>query len=459
LTASPVHPVDFEPSLVAGNTYATRRRKAVVDVPVMLSVTICLLYLLPEGLVVPNLPVVGRPALVVALLLSCWWLLARLNPWLVVVGPQPLRWVVLVYLLALMLAYLSGTLRGLTTLESNGLDIAVLAAFQFMGVLLVTADGIPNWERLKGVLRVLVWCGGFMAVVGLLQSVLKQDITKYLVIPGLQLKVVLAGFEQRGMGGQLRVAGTAIHYIEFGTVMAMVVPFAIHFARFAVLKRHRRWAAIVAVLAAVAVPASISRTGIVALAVGVLVMLPVWGQRLRYNLLAVGAVLVGALIVVKPGQLGTIKALFTNVGNDPSITGRTMRYTLVGQWFEQRPLLGRGALIPGVQGGIVLDNQWLYTLVSGGLIGVAALFTLHVAGIVLAVIAFRRSREAEVRHLCAALISAQVIGILVEGTFDAFYFTTYTTTLALLLGVAGAVWRFTHPARTVRTSAVRRFVS
>ena len=43
--------------------------------------------------------------------------------------------------------------------------------------------------------------------------------------------------------------------------------------------------------------------------------------------------------------------------------------------------------------------------------------------------------------------------MLVAGTFDSMAFTTHTILLALLTGAAGAMWRFTHPARQVRSAA------
>ena len=124
--------------------------------------------------------------------------------------------------------------------------------------------------------------------------------------------------------------------------------------------------------------------------------------------------------------------------------------------FAQRPLLGRGpgTLIPDLY--LILDNQWLLTLVTGGIVGVAALVGLHLTCISLAVTAMRRSTKPEDRHLCAALVAAQVVSILVAATFDSLSFTTYSFTLALLSGVCGSVWRFTHPAREVRTSTVKR---
>lgn len=458
MTPTAVHPVDLEPALVGSRTYTTRRYNARIDVSAMLSITLVLLYILPGTLIVPELTYAGRPALLVALLLFCWWCLARLNPRLVLVGPQPIRWVLGGYLIANMLSYIAGMLRGLPTQEANAQNFAMLQILQFLGVALIAADGIQNWDRLNRILRVLVWCTGFMAIVGILQAVLKIDVSAYLVIPGFEIKGGLAGFGLRGDEGQFRVAGTTTHYIEFSAIVAMMVPFAIHVARFAVRKIHRRLAAICAVLAAVANPMSISRTGIVALALALIIMVPIWSWRLRYTFMFLGVGVMVAIMFVKPGVLGTLKAMFLNVEADPSIEGRTNDYALVGHFFGQRPWFGRGprTLLADPVRDTILDNQWLYTLVTGGMIGVVALLGLHIASITLAAIAMRRSEREEDRHLCVALISAQVVAVVVGGTFDSLYYTTFAITLALFIGLCGTVWRFTHPARRIRTSTVQR---
>jgi O-antigen ligase len=373
------------------------------------------------------------------------------------VGPQPLRWACLFYLLSILLAYLAGLLRGLPTLEANAQNFQLLITAEFLGVVLMAADGIPNWERLSGVLRVLVWCGGFMAVVGIIQSLAAFDIAQYLTLPGLELKSELADFQLRGDSGHFRVAGTATHYIEFSTVMAMAIPFGLHFARFAGHRYTRYAFGIVTLLMAAALPMAISRTGVVALAAALLVMfVAAWDWRTRYNMMFLGAAVVGALVILRPGLLGTLKAMFLWAGEDPSIEGRTQDYEYIANWFSERPWLGRGpgTLIPDLY--IILDNQWLMTLVTGGLVGVAALAALHITCFSLATIALRRSERTEDRHLCAALISAQVVAVLVGLTFDSLSFTTYSFTLALMCGLCGAVWRFTHPARTIRTSTVNR---
>jgi O-antigen ligase len=456
MTAVSYHPYDLEPSLVEAGTYATRRRTR-IDVAAMIILMIALLYLIPGTLIVPNMSFAGRPALLLAFALFCWWGLTRLNHRLAMSGPQPMRWAAFAYAVGTIASYLAGMLRGLPGLEANAQNFAMLQLLQFIGVTLIVADGIPNWLRLKSVLQFLVWCAGYMAVIGIVQSVTKIDVSQYMMIPGLEVKGQIVGLSERG-SDFFRVASTAAHYIEFSALMAIAVPFGIHFARFAELRRNRRIAVLCTLLCAVALPMSISRTGVVALAAVLVIMMIQWGWRMRYNILSMMIVVVGGLAAVRPGLLGTVTYMFTGADEDPSISGRTDDYELIGHWFAQRPWLGRGpnSLVPELYQGLVLDNQWLYTLVTQGLVGVIVFAGMHITAITLAVVAWRRSERDEDRHLCAALVSSQVVSLLVAATVDSLWFTTFAVTAFLLMGACGTVWRLTHPARSVRTSRVPR---
>ena len=451
-----LHPVDLEPSLLGARTYATRRRLPRVDAAGLLSLMVFLLYCLPATLIVPEMTFAGRPALLVAFVLTCWWSLTRLHPRLVMPGPQPMRWAAFAYLVSFLLSYLAGTMRGLPQVEANGQDFAMIIMIEFLGVVLIAADGVPNWQRFLGVLKVFIWSAGIAAIVGLIESATAIEVTRYMTLPGLSSHGQAADFAARGDGGLFRVASTTAHYIELGTVMAIAVPFAIHFARFAPSRSARIASGSLALLMAAVIPMTVSRSGVLALtaAVGV-VFIAVWGWRTRYHVLMFGAVAVGAIAVLKPGLLGTLRSLFVSAQGDPSIQGRTEDYQYVAYWFAQRPWLGRGpgTLIPDLYR--LLDNQWLGTLVTGGIVGVLAFAGLHITGITLASIALRRSRRPDERDLCAALIAAQVTSILVSGTFDSLSFTTFSFTLALTCGLSGAAWRLTHPRRTIRTSNVR----
>jgi O-antigen ligase len=430
-----------------------------LDVAAITSVLIILLYAIPAPLIVPAMTFAGRPALVLALGLFAWWVVARLSPSLLMVGRQPLRWAAFIYLHSILLAYIAGLLRGLPTLEANRQDFTLLLTLEFLGLVLMVADGIPNWSRLRRVVGVLVCAAAFLAVLGIIQSIFAYDITQWLIVPGLELKGALTDFQARGDSGRFRVAGTTVHSIEFSTVLAMTMPYAIHMARYAHTQAARRGYAVATFLIAGAIPMAISRTGVIALATAMGVMFVfAWNWRFRYNFIVLSCVMIGLLVVARPGLLGTLRAMFLWADADPSIEGRTEDYAHVSAWFAQRPWLGRGpgTLIPDLY--MILDNQWLLTLVTGGIIGVAALAVMHITCVSLAVLGYRRSQSEEDRHLCAALISTQVVAVLVGATFDSLSFTTFSFTLALLCGACGAVWRLTHPARTLRTSTVSRLL-
>lgn len=455
MTQSGLHPADLEPSWVGERTYVTRRRLTLIDAPVLLSFMVCLLTLIPSHLILPGMTDLGRPALIVATLMWFWWMAARLNSRLVLTGPQPMRWAVLAFLLSMLLSYAIGFLRGLTTMEANSADRWMLTAAAISGVILLTADGMPNWQRLDGVLRVFVYCCAFVAVVGLIQAFLYFDLTQYMRVPGLEMKGWVVGLEIRG--GGVRVPSTTFHYIEFSLLMAMALPFAIHYTRFSATSRQRQLFGFLALLIAAAIPATMSRTGFVALGIVMLVLMPVWGWRLRYNMLALGMIMLAGLAVVKPSIVTTITNMFLGASTDPSITSRTDRYDMVGYYFSQRPWLGRGTgtwVSPQYQ---YLDNQWLAFALTNGVVGVAVLGALHVTAIVVALLARKRSTSERDRHLCTILVAVQLVAIAAGFTFDSLSFSTYATAMSLMIGMCGAVWRLSHPALMVRTSTPRWF--
>ncbi|GAB3871447.1 hypothetical protein [Dactylosporangium cerinum] len=179
---------DLLPVLVDEGTYASRRRRSHIDAASLLVLVVILIQLLPSRLVVPDLTSVGRPGLLIGLLLAVWWMLSKLHPRLAMIGPQPMRWAFVVYALTLLLSYAAGQFRGLPVLEANSADRALLGALAFMGIVFMTADGVPTRDRLDDVQRVLVYCTAINAVLGILQFVTKKDLTQSIVIPGLTLQ-------------------------------------------------------------------------------------------------------------------------------------------------------------------------------------------------------------------------------------------------------------------------------
>jgi O-antigen ligase len=322
---------------------------------------------------------------------------------------------------------------------------------------LTAADGVPNWFRLRALLKVLVVSATFVAAFGVVEYVLHRDLSEYLVVPGLQAKGWLPVVSERG--GGIRVASTTSHYIEMAAYLALILPFAIHFAIFS-RRPQRRWMAILAaIIIAAGIASTISRTGIVAIAIMGIALVPLWTWRMRYNIGVLVAILFAGGMVASASLINTLLHLFDSPSQDSSIAVRYARYPLAFKYIGQRPWLGRGTgtwVSPQYQ---IMDNQWLETLLSNGIVGAVAYAALHLTAITVAWMALRRSAEREVRHLCAALISTQFMGLVVAATFDSLAFLTFATTLALTVGLCGTVWRLTHPARVIRTSTTRSFLS
>ena len=149
-------PADLEPSLLYERTYATRRRPTYIDAAVLLSLMFLLLAFIPAREVLPGATDVGRPALVIGFLLFLWWAVTRFSPGLVMVGPQPIRWAFFGYFGVLLIGYAVGFLRGLTSMEANAADRTMLYFCCFGGALLTAADGLPNWLKLRTLLKVLI---------------------------------------------------------------------------------------------------------------------------------------------------------------------------------------------------------------------------------------------------------------------------------------------------------------
>lgn len=410
------------------------------------SLVLVLTFLVPPYFVLAQLGAAGRPAMLLGIAMFVWWLLTRFHPELATHGRQPVRTLVLALLALRLLSYAAGYDRGLDGVEALATDREMLTAASLAGVALCVADGIRSRAQLSVLVGRLVLAGVFMAVVGILQAFASFDLSQYLRPPGLSLHTDVTAVGERGEG-VTRVAGTARHYIEFGAVTAMLVPLAIHRARFAGTPgRRQAWWVSVALLAG-AVPLAVSRTGIVALVVAVAVYAASWGWRMRTNAAVLGAAGTVVCAALVPGLLGTLGKLFANAGDDPSVQARQEDYGPAFEYISQRPWLGRGpgTFLPDRY--ILLDNQYLYTMITEGYVGLVALVFMFVFAIGLMLHLSRRAADAESRDLAQALAGLFLAGAVVSATFDSFSFAVFGILVFFALGCAGALRRL-----AVRTS-------
>lgn len=398
---------------------------------------IVLLLLVPQPYVlVGPLKSVGNPASLVALAALAVWAASRVLNLVEAVRMHPVRWMLLAFTVAALVSYAAGMTRDLTVSEQASTNRVVFQHLALLGVGLLSVDALGSRERITTLLQRLVLLGGFAAGIGILQFFFAGfDYRDWMLLPGLTANSDLVVDARSGFA---RVTAAASHPIEFSVVTAALVPLALHFVLHAATGRWRYCLALVALLAAI--PMSVSRSGFLTLAVGLLVYAVALTGRGRFNALVLGVIGLGVFRALVPGLLGTVRSLFRDAGTDPSIAGRTEDYAKIpglmeGHWWWGR---GLGTFVPDVY--FFLDNQYLAALIQGGVVGLVAYIALIVVGMGVARGVRRRATDAALRsegQAMAATIASFGAASLV---FDLLSFRQSAFLLFLVIGCAGAHW-------------------
>lgn len=413
-----------------------------VDGVTVLSLFVIVLTVVPARFVVGPLGAAGTPAGIMAVLCLFWYIsamiTARTTP---VRGTQPVRTLVVLFVCAMLASYAAAMTRALPGLESNAADRGLILTAGWAGVALLAADGIPRIDRLEAVRRRLVTGGGIIAVLGGIQFFTGLDLAGHLAFPGLTTATSYTSLLARDEFN--RPMATATHPIEFGVVLAMLLPLAVHGAVYAPEGRKgRRWTLVFLIL--MVLPMTVSRSAVLGLAVVCLVILPIWPAIWRVSAILVLGVLMVALRAVVPGLIGTLTNLVTDIGSDSSTVTRTNDYVVIGTTVVHRPWLGQGfgTYLPKTYR--ILDNQYLLSLVETGIVGLVVLLTVILSGWFMARSARRASTDPEVRHMAQCFAASMAVALFSFGTFDAFSFPMVANLMFLVLGCCGALWRLTH---------------
>ncbi len=428
--------------LIGAGTDSAVSRQRSRDAATVLGLFALLLFVLPARAVVAPAGALGRPAILLGLAMFVWWSATRAVPGLTPQRPSRLASLLLVFGTSALLSYAAGHLRFLDPLEVGAADRFVALFVAFSGVALTAADGLSSLKRVHSIVCAVIAGASFMAAVATLQFA-GYDITLRLVPPGLSLNRQLLAVAARDGTNFDRVPSTTFHYIEFGVIMAMALPLALHVALYASTRARSQWSWIAVGLIGAATAFSVSRSAVLGVLVGVGTLALVWTARLRIRALLIALVAVAAFQVITPGLLGTLKGLFLNATTDTSVTARTQDYGVIAEYFAERPLLGLGSGVFIPPKYIVLDNQFLVTLVTQGLIGVAVLLLLFGCAIGASRAAAKDAATTEVRHLGQALTASILVAMVSSATFDSLSFTTFYGFLMLLIGIAFALRRLT----------------
>lgn len=413
------------------------RLAAPVDAVGWLTAYIVLLLFIPSRLVVGPLASAGAPSMLFGLASLLLWLLMFIGG---VRRPasetQPIRVALVVLLFCVGISYVLAMASPSSPDEQSPADVALLVLASWSGTLLLTHDGVASRRRLDTLVWRLAVCGGLIALLGIIQVLTRQLWVDQLSIPGLSSSPAY-GLVSRG--GFPRPAGTSIHPIEYGVILAMLLPLVLHVG-FHHTHRHvvARWLPAAAVV--LIIPLTSSRSAYLGALVGLVVVAIGWSWRRRFAIIGVGVGGLLAMLVITPNLLTSIVEMFTGAAEDPSIASRTDSFALAYQFIAQDPLFGRGlgTFLPKYR---IFDNQYLLLLVTIGIVGTLAFLAL---GVTAATTMFRvraGASDGDARDLAMALGAAVCAGFACLFMFDAFAFPMTMGSLFLIMGMAGALRR------------------
>lgn len=411
-------------------------RRTGADAVTLLSVLMALRLGLPSQLVVGALGGLGSPATLLGLLLLGYWFWHRLHGG----GPTrgaPANAAAGLFLAAVLASYAAGAARGIASEELTLSTLAILVLAGWLGGFLLASDGVTDIDRRRILVGRLAVFGAIFAGFGLLQFLTDQAWVDKLSIPGLVRNTQIYSVSLRG--GFVRPFGTAIHPIEFGSVIAMLLPLTIVHGMLASPRRWFVWVpALVTMLAA---EISLSRSAIVCVIVGLVLLWPAL-TRIQRLVGGVAVMVLGIVVFVAvPGMVATITSLFGGSAGDSSVTSRVDSYGMAVDLLGRYPVFGRGfgTFLPRYR---IFDNQYLLALVETGVIGTLAMVTLWAVPVFGVVGVIRRSAAgAPLRLLATGLLASSVVGAIGLALFDGFGFPMMPAVWFVVLGLAGACYR------------------
>ncbi|MFD8882973.1 O-antigen ligase family protein [Streptomyces erythrochromogenes] len=431
-----------------GRAGRRRSRGRRVDATALLTGYLALAFFIPSNLTLPGLGGVGTPANVFALLALFWylatWLAGRIRSAPGTRLPRVAMWLLTVSVLA---SYIANASRGSVRKELLGADRGLIALLVWVSLVVLVSAGIQDRARLDVLLRRAVVMGTIVAAIGFYDFFTATNIADSISIPGLSSSVPQITTLDRG--AFTRPRSTTAQPLEFGGMLALLLPFAVQQA-FDPVRRHlkawRRWGPVA--LMGGALPLTVSRTSIIGALIVILVMVPRWKPQRRWT--AIG-VLVGAVAcfkVIIPGLIGTITALFASFlsNSDSSTQARTVKYSAIVPYLDERPLFGRGlgTFIPELY--FFTDNQYMLTLAEMGLLGLLALLFLFLTGIHQGGAIRRLAVGESDRELGQAFFASALVALVVSATFDALSFPMFAGMFFLTIAAGGSYLGFIRRA-------------
>ncbi len=418
----------------------------------VLTIMLILLYLVPQNYVlVGPLRSVGNPAILAGMFALVLWSSGRLLGLVTPEHDHPARWVVMLYVLGAATAMAAGMMRPLTHSESSGATRALFPIAAVVGIALLACDGLTRRRQVEVLIQRLVFIGAVAALIGMAEFLLPGFNYRTLAhLPGLTTNTELISDSRSGFQ---RVMGAASHPIEYSVALAALAPLALHLAHHAHTRTMRRLNLLALVALVAVTPMTVSRSGVVCLAVGIAWYMVHLSARARLNVAVIGIIGLGVMRSAIPGLLGTIRSLLLIGDQDPSIRARTIDYAKIPQLMEGHWAFGRGWGTFQPDQYFFLDNQYLGSLLEGGVVGLTIFLAVLIVGMGLARGARKAATSASIRGLGQAM-SASIAALAVgAATFDEASFRQTAFLLFLLVGCSGALWSIVRRDSIARAGA------
>jgi O-antigen ligase len=353
--------------------------------------------------------------------------------------------ILLIYFLLLLTTYGVGLLHYDSFVIATSRTRTLIALIAHVGVALYVLARIRTARQRDIVLGWLAAGLTFACLVGFLQGVSSINLRFLFDPPGFVLNAEDLGFG--GLSERLgvrRVQGTSQHSIEFSVLAAATVPLTIYFARNAATRHVRLLSGAACGLALLALPASISRSGLISLIVALLVYMLAFKVRPIAIAVAAGSLAIGGYIVAFPRVANALWTTITGSAEDASVHSRLEDYAKVSEAVRDHPIfgLGLGGAVPTVYG--YLDNQWMGAIEQGGLVGLTAMIVLS-GGAIFGIAAALRSATSPREREQAYMLGAMGTGILASSTtFDLFGFEQVASIFFIVFALLWSA--FTIPA-------------
>lgn len=398
------------------------------------------LFLLPSDVVVGALGAAGSPAALIGLLLLVISLYRLVGNSSILVARLPGPLLAVVALVgASCLAYIGAPRSVHNVLELNSADRWMLTVGSCLGLVLSISQSRDIGRTMLLVLRLVAVGGAYEGIVSALQWTNNVDLAALAreYVPLLSVNGQVTAFAVRG--SLARVTGTGLSPIELGTVAGMCLPVSLGLALLS--SRKTAWLyATSAALTLLALPASVARSGVIAVGVGVVVLLVFIPMRSRIALLVPVPFLILLLFAVRPGYIETVLDFFAAGSQDSSIDTRLQDYGPVYASFLGHPLVGTGGGTYLPTNAIdILDNQYLKSLLELGAIGALSVIGWFVGSLLSGVALANRVGAGRDRVLIGGLVGGLGAAAISAATFDAFSFPLYLGVDTMLLaGLTGA---------------------